>query len=716
MTSYHLLRREIREYIYDQGWPSLSKTQEAAISQVANSNHNLILSAPTASGKTEAAFLPAINAVNDWESGLKIIYISPLIALINDQFKRITELCHYLKIPVTAWHSEASAAKKKQLLAHPAGILLITPESLEAMLTLQPQEAQFLFKGVEWVLIDEIHGFIASNRGLHLESMLERMQHYMIDQPRYIGMSATLPREDSALIKNYFKNDVETVIIQDKTRNELQLSTDYYPIISSKYSELALEKIYSYSLIECMLIFPNSRSQVELLTVQLKEMAKKNNVDVNYFAHHSSLSKGTRTSIEQFAKHTKRGELFSICCTSTLEMGIDIGSVDSVVQYNAPHSVTSLGQRLGRSGRRTKTSILHFIATKPFELLKGLATIAVYHDGEIERFDRPIKPYDIFAHQVLALLLEHSGMTRERIIELNQTSKNFSWLERREIKGIINHLIKYSYIEDIGNELIIGKNIESLMYKGNFFAQFVTFETYTVLNDSKKIGELDFTPMIEVDQNIILGGKKWRISAVRHDSKKIIVTTANDAVPPTFFSDGGDTSHLVTQKMVTLMTDDLWIEALQPEMKIAIQSLIDDQVYPNNPYLVIEKEELAVRSFAGSKINRTIQLLLSIVDPDAKIQYYDQETLFEIKNSNNSITDLLFKVDSLDWEEEILYNFLREQPTLAIRYLSGYKYIKLLPFPLQLKYFIFNLLDIPAATEHIHIICSSLTHDNNQNS
>lgn len=166
MSSFNLLQREIRRYIYDEGWDALRGIQEASIKRISNTDHNLILAAPTASGKTEAAFLPTINSIKDWNSGLKIIYISPLIALINDQFKRILKLCDYIDIPVTSWHGEASRTDKNKLLKQPRGILLITPESIEAMLALRPGEAKELFKGTEWIIVDEIHGFLENNRGV----------------------------------------------------------------------------------------------------------------------------------------------------------------------------------------------------------------------------------------------------------------------------------------------------------------------------------------------------------------------------------------------------------------------------------------------------------------------------------------------------------------------------------------------------------------------
>lgn len=205
MSSYDLLQREIRQYIYDEGWESLRNIQEASIKRVHDTENNLILAAPTASGKTEAAFLPAINSVKDWSSGLKIVYISPLIALINDQFRRIYELCTYMNIPVTSWHGEASRSEKKKLLKDPRGILLITPESIEAMLSLRSGEAKGLFRGTEWIIVDEIHSFLENNRGIQLRSLMERIKLYMEKDPRFIGMSATLNREDYKKVKVFWE-------------------------------------------------------------------------------------------------------------------------------------------------------------------------------------------------------------------------------------------------------------------------------------------------------------------------------------------------------------------------------------------------------------------------------------------------------------------------------------------------------------------------------
>ncbi|HBG38694.1 MAG TPA: DEAD/DEAH box helicase, partial [Clostridiaceae bacterium] len=312
MNSYDLLQRGIRKYIYDAGWESLRGIQEASIKHVHNTENNLILAAPTASGKTEAAFLPAINSIKDWDSGLKIVYISPLIALINDQFRRIYELCNYINVPVTSWHGEASRAKKNKLLKDPKGILLITPESIEAMLCLRPGEAKGLFRGTEWIIVDEIHSFLGNNRGIQLRSLIERIKLYMEKEPRFIGMSATLNREDYKKVKSFFISERATDVLLDSSRNPLEVTKSYYESNAKKESREALEEIYDYSQRESMLVFPNSRAEVERLAVGLSRLGKQRGSSSRYFAHHSSVSKDMRLTAEKFAKDSG-GELFTIC-------------------------------------------------------------------------------------------------------------------------------------------------------------------------------------------------------------------------------------------------------------------------------------------------------------------------------------------------------------------------------------------------------------------
>ena len=406
--AYSLLNRDLRFYIHEKGWPKLTRIQNAAIKTYFTNDNNLILSAATAQGKTEAAFLPAISSIDDFDHGLKVLYISPLIALINDQFKRINDMCLDMDIAITAWHGEASRSKKDALIENPRGIVLITPESIEALLSGKSDLAKNLLKDVEVVIVDEIHSFLSGNRGLQLKSLLTRILRYTYESPRMIGLSATIGEDNYSLAKNFFANGRDTNIIVDKSRNDLEVTIDYFP--SENISSDAIKKISDYANDGAMLVFPNSRDKVETFAVKLTEEFKES--DIRVFAHHSSVSKNRRKEIEDFAKEA-RMEKFVICATSTLELGIDIGAVTSVCQYGPSHSVLSLAQRLGRSGRKTKTSILHQISANPWDLLESLATISLYKDGILDKTEETHKAYDVFAHQVLSILLENFGLSLE---------------------------------------------------------------------------------------------------------------------------------------------------------------------------------------------------------------------------------------------------------------------------------------------------------------
>ena len=509
MDTYNMLKKEIRRYIYDQKWQQFTKIQDHSIKLYSESEDNLILIAPTASGKTEAAFLPAINSIENWEEGIKIVYISPLIALINDQFNRISELCRYMEITVTRWHGEASQSKKRDILKNPKGILLITPESLEALFVTKSDRVRKLFYNVENIIVDEIHSFIGSNRGIQLKSLLERMNSYIENNnPRIIGMSATVSEENYSDLKEIFQNERTTKIIRDKGRNELKIDYNFY----SDKTE-ALNKIYEYSKSETMLVFPNTRQKVEMIAANLKKKSQKEKKYISYFSHHASVSKNIRTMVENFAKESNKN-LFTICCTSTLELGIDIGAVDSIVQYNAPHSVSSLAQRLGRSGRRTGINNLHFISDEKWDLLQGLSAISIYKKGKVDKIDVVKKPYDVMAHQILSLIVEKSEINLsefKKIIQKYQTWKN---IEYEEFSNICNHLLKEKYIEILDNSIIAGVNLEKLLKKAEFYTQFKVEDTYSVYNNQIKIGELPLEIGVNVTDNIYLAAEIWKIKRI----------------------------------------------------------------------------------------------------------------------------------------------------------------------------------------------------------
>src|SRR5699024_1371973 len=509
-----------------------------------------------------------------------------------------------------------SVTQKKRLLKAPAGILLITPESLEAMLMNHPEYAKVLFSDLEWVLIDEIHAFLGSNRGIQLKSLLERLQAYMKKQPRYIGMSVTLSRSAIEEVKSFFPQERSTKVLVDRGSNELRVTKNYFPGDNQHQSEAALQTIFAYSQIESMLVFPNSRADVEYLVVSLVKLGQQLNSSVHYFAHHASLTKEFRTMVESFAKKS-RFELFTICCTSTLELGIDIGSVDSVVQYNAPFSVTSLSQRLGRSGRRTGISQLHFIATDAWDYVQGVAVIHLLEEDQLEKIKEVKKPYDVCAHQLLSLLMEHSGMVISEVKNLNHQLSIFSSLSDDEYKQLVQHLVDQQYIEKLENELIIGLRTEKEWLHGpDFYTQFSTEPEFSVWTETKQIGRVPFTPAIQEGANLFLAVQVWKIQLIKLEGNKLIVEPALDGQPPVFTSSAGEISHEVRQEMKKWLYEENTKTELEKKVTMA---LIDTQL-DDNQHFVNHYGKIGLRTFSGTKINRTLQLLFDLVT-DERIFY-----------------------------------------------------------------------------------------------
>ena len=394
--SFDLLSEPIRKFIREKQWEHLRPIQSAAIVKILTTDNNYILVSKTASGKTEAAFLPILSKVNFNDYGVQVLYISPLIALINDQFYRIEEICKYLDVTVTKWHGEANISLKEKLIKNPNGISLITPESLEAMFLHKPFNVKKLFSNLKYVVIDEIHSFVGTDRGVHLKSILSRLQQINNNSFCIVGLSATVG--DYVEVKRFTGDELNTRVLLDKSAKKINILFRFFRADNDELPLELLKDLYVETKNNKVLIFPNSRGRAEEVSVKLKKISEKLKGHQNYFSHHSSVNKEIREYIEYFAKNNIR-QNFCISCTSTLELGIDIGTVDEVVQIDATHSIASLIQRVGRSGRKgEESSNLSVYTTNEWSLLQSIACWLLYTEGFIEPPQNYDKPYDILGH------------------------------------------------------------------------------------------------------------------------------------------------------------------------------------------------------------------------------------------------------------------------------------------------------------------------------
>jgi ATP-dependent Lhr-like helicase len=695
---YNLLSEPIRKYVRDKRWEALRPIQAAAIEKILTTDHNYILASRTASGKTEAAFLPVLSKTDFNKPGIQVLYISPLIALINDQFARVEELCKYLDISVTKWHGEANRTLKERIIKHPNGVVLITPESLEAMFVNKPHNVKQLFHDLKFVILDEIHSFIGNDRGTQLKSILHRLKEINTRSFNIIGLSATIGDYKEA--KKFTGDEANTKVLLDKTAKEINAVFRFFQQEGEELPLDLLKDLYTETKDNKVLIFPNSRGRAEEVAVKLKKVSDRVKGHGNYFSHHSSVDKEVREYVEHFAKNNKRNN-FCISCTSTLELGIDIGTVDEVVQIDSAHSIASLIQRVGRSGRRDgETSNLFLYATNPWSLLQAIACWTLYKEGFIEPPLVNDKPYDILLHQALSITKGHSGIDINILVDRLKNNSAFSCIDQSEIQEIVNHLIKIDFLEKIQTEVIIGIEGEKVVNGRDFYTVFKTEENFKVIHKSHVVGEVPFSPQIIEDENILLAARIWKIKFIDEKSKKIEVIPALDGKKPMFLGSGVSVYPKVRQKMLDILYSQEKFEFLDQSSSEALNELRGFFSAFNISNTQIERpvdshEEKAIfYTFSGTRINRTISFLLTI----GGLKNYLEDQKTSSIELDVTYDDFLNK-----WNKQISQNIdvdfhltqlLEEKP--AILEFSKWGYLLPIKYQIQLlkqKYFDFQALD-----------------------
>lgn len=670
MTAFDLLSEPIRKYIRDKKWESLRKIQEAAIQRIMTTDNNYVLISRTASGKTEAAFLPILSKVNFKETGVKVLYVSPLIALINDQFIRVESLCEYLDVPVTKWHGEAAKGAKDKVLKNPEGIVLITPESLEAMFVNKPYDIKHLFSTLDYIVIDEIHSFLGSDRGTHLQSLLNRLQKINTKKFSIVGLSATVSDANQYFeLKNFLGDPDRTKIIRDTTPKPIHAVFKYFPGSVRELPLALLKDLYVRTRESKVLIFPNSRGRVEEVAVKLKQISERVGGHKNYFSHHSSIDKEVREYVEFFAKSSTI-QNFCISCTSTLELGIDIGNVDEVVQIDATHSIASLIQRVGRSGRREgKASNLFLYATDEWSLLQSLACWLLYQEQYIEPIAINERPYDVLVHQILSIVKGTSGISLSKLLEEIATNSVFSMIKKEETEEVIAHLITLEFLEKLGNELIIGIEGEEVVNSRDFYSLFETPVFFKVSSNGVKIGELPLSPQIRENENIYLSAKIWSIIDIDFKAKKIEVIPARDGKKPTFLGDPADTAYRIREKMLEILISKEEYDFLDEKGSEALYVLRKEfSVFTINDFkserpLLTSNEHLEFYSFTSSKINKTLQFMLKILEIKSILR--ENESLFEIEDCNRNKLKIILKSINRNQDiDRILITLLENTPEM----------------------------------------------------
>jgi ATP-dependent Lhr-like helicase len=577
-SAFELLDERIQRWIWMQDWSELRDIQERAIPEILGGAHDVIITAATASGKTEAAFLPLLTRLMQSDEGL-LVYISPLKALINDQFGRLTGLCEMLEVPVWPWHGDISQSTKARFLKKPTGVLLITPEALEATLCNRGAALARLFGKQQAFVIDELHAFIGEERGKQLQSLLHRVEEAVGRRIQRIGLSATLG--DMPLAAQFMRPGAgaDTVILQSGSEgNALKLIVKGYieeapasPLLEFQgphSDEAVVADLFQVMRGSNNLIFPNTRAMVERYANALRTRCEAEGLPNEFWPHHGSLSREIREETEQALKST--GQPATAVCTNTLELGIDIGPVKSIGQIGAPHAVSSLRQRLGRSGRRIgQPAILRVYCVEPEltvsshlldELREGFiqscAMVSLLLEGWFEPPKVDALHLSTLIQQILSLIAQKGGVLPAKAFSLLCKTGPFSCVTPADFGGLLKHMGQHQLLmQESDGTLLHGKRGEVLANHYTFYAAFSEEAEFRIVTSGRTLGSMPITSPVSEGSFLLFGGKNWRVTQVDIKSKTLTVDAAKTGKPPQFHSGGAVVHSVVRDRMRAILAD-----------------------------------------------------------------------------------------------------------------------------------------------------------------
>jgi ATP-dependent Lhr-like helicase len=653
-SNVRLLEERIQRWVWSKGWTGLRDAQERAIPVLLEAQRDVIISAATASGKTEAAFLPILSRlVRNEEMGVAL-YISPLKALINDQWGRLDQLCEEIQVPVVPWHGDISQTRKRQFRKSPQGVLLITPESLEAMFVLRGHELKRLFGELEYVVIDELHAFIGSERGKQLQSLMRRIEAVIDRRVPRVGLSATLG--DMSLAASFLRpSGPPAMIIESASAGqELKVQLRGYLIETVKEPTVAAPALFSEKpegehkpslrekaelkadssvadhLFKVLhgsnnLLFPNSRRNVEHYSDLLRRRCEREGIPNEFWPHHGSLSREIREDAEAALKAGDRPA--TAICTTTLELGIDIGAVKSVAQIGPPPSVAALRQRLGRSGRRPgEAAILRayvieneLTAESPLSdrlregLVQSIASIRLL----LKKWYEPPRAGGLhlstLVQQVLSMIAERGGVTASDLSRILVKEGPFSSLTSSDLSALLRELGQRDLVvQDSSGALLLGQVGEKFVGSHDFYAAFASSEEWQIVQDGHTLGTLPIDSPVFEGMCIIFGGRRWKILNVCSEPPVLTVAPDPSGRPPIFDSGRAMVHEEIRVEMRKILEEDAEITFLDP---VAGSLLREARKFYKDARLserlfVTDSDSVLLLPWAGDFANNALVLLL----------------------------------------------------------------------------------------------------------
>lgn len=582
----------VQEFIYRNSWDSLRAIQVAAANAIFNTEDNVLLCASTASGKTEAAFFPILTLFSeDMPVSVGALYIGPLKALINDQFLRLNDLCAEAGIPVWHWHGDVAQSHKNKLLKSPSGILQITPESLEALLLHKHSAVTKLFGDLRFIVIDEVHSLLRGDRGGQTLCLIERLSAMAGINPRRIGLSATIGDLEGTgrLLSN--GTGRKTIIPKIETKGiKWRISMEHFYIYGSQAADNK-PQVQALPELECpsdtapdsadpgigyifehtrgkkCLVFVNSREECEAVTTTLRQYCEAKHEPDRFLIHHGNLSSSYRETAEAAMKDEE--QYLTAVTTATLELGIDIGRLERAFQIDAPFTVSSFLQRMGRTGRRELPPEMWFViredppepramlpTTVPWKLLQGIALVQLYIE---ERWVEPPKldrlPFSLLYHQTMSTLASCGEMSAAMLASRVLSLSCFHRITKEDYKLLLRYLLEKDHIQRTENGgLIIGIAGERIINSYRFYAVFQENEEYTVRCDSQELGTIVMPP--PVGEKIAIAGHVWIVEEIDHKRHLVYCEQVKGKVPAYFGECPGDINTKVLERMRGVLCED----------------------------------------------------------------------------------------------------------------------------------------------------------------
>lgn len=581
----------IQDYIYSRGWETLRPLQTAAAQVIFATDDNLLLSASTASGKTEAAFFPILTdlAENPADS-IACLYIAPLKALINDQYDRLKDICEGSDVPVWCYHGDVSAAQKRKMFKRPQGVLQITPESLESLMINKHADIPRLFGDLRYVVIDELHSFLRSDRGGQTFCLLERLNRLAGVKPRRIGLSATIgdpkaagqflgagsghqtripkvksqPQRWRLSMEHFYKSGDQA---GDHSALPAQAVLDQASDQAPELADPGLAYIFEHSQGKKCLVFTNSREECEAVCQVLRQYCEYKHEPDRFMIHHGNLSAALRQGAEAIMKDEEAN--VTTCATATLELGIDVGQLERAFQIEAPFTVSGFLQRMGRTGRRGNPAEMWFVMREeqaesramlpvllPWSLLQGIALVELYLQ---ERWVEPPRdhqlPYSLLYHQTMSTLMAGGEMSPAELASRVLTLSYFRWVSQDDYKVLLRHLIKTDQIQPTENGgLIVGLAGERVTNNFKFYAVFQENEEYSVHAESEELGTIVKPPPL--GEKIAIAGHVWVVEEIDRRRRQVYVHQVKGRIPAYFGDVAGDIHPKVLQQMRKILAEE----------------------------------------------------------------------------------------------------------------------------------------------------------------